>query len=88
MAPILAPDPLVAIPLEELPFDDLIDVDFELFIDGPPNDAHGDGELDEDVAVGLQRYAIDSDDATTMTAAPSPPHDPKPGLELNFVPID
>ncbi|MFS7918990.1 hypothetical protein Hanom_Chr03g00207661 [Helianthus anomalus] len=47
-APILAPDPLVAIPLKDLPFDDLIDVDVDWLVDGPPDDDCGDGELDEE----------------------------------------
>ncbi|KAJ0434915.1 hypothetical protein HanIR_Chr17g0887351 [Helianthus annuus] len=48
VAPILAPIPLVAIPLEDLPFDDLIDVDVDLLVDGPFDDAHGAERLDED----------------------------------------
>ncbi|KAJ0468602.1 hypothetical protein HanIR_Chr14g0698461 [Helianthus annuus] len=122
VAPILAPVPLATIPLEDFPFDDLIDVDIDLF-DGPPDDAHGDGEPDEDVvaippfeipvieissntslhpvsdsfefvtssalqAVGLRRYATDSDDDTAMSTAPSSPHDPKLDLKLDFVPVD
>ncbi|XP_021991754.1 pistil-specific extensin-like protein [Helianthus annuus] len=39
-------------------------------------------------AVGLQRYATDSDDDTAMSAAPSPPHDPEPGPEPDLVPIN
>ncbi|KAM0044842.1 hypothetical protein Hdeb2414_s0010g00357981 [Helianthus debilis subsp. tardiflorus] len=39
-------------------------------------------------AVGLRRYATDSDDDTAMSAAPSPPHDLEPGLEPDFVPAD
>uniref|UniRef100_A0A251U2A0 Uncharacterized protein n=1 Tax=Helianthus annuus TaxID=4232 RepID=A0A251U2A0_HELAN len=49
VAPILTFVPLVVIPPEDWPFDDLFDDDFDLFVDGPPDDAHGDGELDEDV---------------------------------------
>ncbi|XP_021998525.1 leucine-rich repeat extensin-like protein 3 [Helianthus annuus] len=123
VAPILAPVPLVVIPPEDWPFDDLFGDDFDLFVDGPPDNAHGDGELDEEVfdiplleipvieissdsslhsvsdsfesvtssalqVVGLRCYATDSDDDTTMSAAPSPPHDFKPGLEPDFVPDD
>ncbi|KAJ0556069.1 hypothetical protein HanIR_Chr07g0309451 [Helianthus annuus] len=123
VASILAPFPLVVILPKDWPFDDLFDDDFDLFVDGPPDDAHGDGEIDEDVvasplpeipvieissdsslhsvsdsfesvtssalqAVGLRRYATDSDDDTTMSAAPSPPHNPELDLELDFVPVD
>ncbi|XP_021996088.1 BCL-6 corepressor-like protein 1 [Helianthus annuus] len=112
VAPILDPVPLVVIPPEDWPFDDLFDDDVDLFVDGPPFDAQGDGEIDEDVvavpppeipvteissdyslhsvsnsfesvtssalrAAGLQLFATDSDDDTAMSAAPSPPHDPK-----------
>ncbi|XP_022000585.1 uncharacterized protein LOC110898137 [Helianthus annuus] len=121
VAPILAPVPLMVIPPEVWPFDDLFDDDFDLFVDGPPDDAHGDGELDEDVvaipllgipiiefssdsslhsvadsfesvtssalqAVGLRRYATDSNDDMAMSAAPSPPHDFELGLEPDYVP--
>ncbi|XP_021986357.1 histone-lysine N-methyltransferase SETD1B-like [Helianthus annuus] len=51
VVPILAPLPLAAFPLEDLPFDDLSDDDIDLFIDGPPDDAQGDGVLVEDVIV-------------------------------------
>ncbi|MFS7986808.1 hypothetical protein Hanom_Chr11g01014571 [Helianthus anomalus] len=51
MAPILAPVPLVVIPPEDWHFNNLFDDDFDLFVDGPPDDVHGDGELDEDVVV-------------------------------------
>ncbi|KAJ0468039.1 hypothetical protein HanIR_Chr14g0692021 [Helianthus annuus] len=123
MAPILAPDPLMAIPLEDIPFDDLVDIDVELFVDGPCDDAHGDEELDEDVvaiplfevpvveispdtslhfvpdsfefvtsstlqAIGLRRYATDSDDNTAISVALSLPHDLEPRLEPDFVPDD
>ncbi|XP_022041869.1 proline-rich extensin-like protein EPR1 [Helianthus annuus] len=36
----------MVIPPEDWPFDD----DVDLFVDGPPDDAHGDGEIDEEVA--------------------------------------
>ncbi|XP_022031181.1 proline-rich protein 36-like [Helianthus annuus] len=120
---ILAPVPLTVIPPEDWPFDDLFDDDFDLFVDGPLDDAHGDGELDEDVvaipllgtpvienssdsslhsvsdsfesvsssalqAVGLRRYATDSNDDTAMSAAPLTPHDIEPGLEPDFIPDD
>ncbi|MFS7947102.1 hypothetical protein Hanom_Chr06g00544151 [Helianthus anomalus] len=49
VAPILAPFPLMVVPPEDWPFDDLFDDDFDLFVYGPPDDAHGDGELDKDV---------------------------------------
>ncbi|XP_022007616.1 wiskott-Aldrich syndrome protein family member 1-like [Helianthus annuus] len=123
VAPILTPVPLVVIPPEDWPFDDLFDDDVDLFVDGPPDDAHGDGEIDEDVvaipplenpvielssdsslhcvsdsfesvtssalqAVGLRRYATDSDDDTVMSAAPSPPHDPEPGPEPDLALVD
>ncbi|XP_021990965.1 autism susceptibility gene 2 protein homolog [Helianthus annuus] len=123
VAPILAHVPLMVIPPEDWLFDDLFDDDFDLCVDGPPDDAHGDGELDEDVvasplpeipvieissdsslhyvsdsfesvtssalqAVGLRRYATDSDDDAAMSAAPPPPHELEPGLEPDFVPVD
>ncbi|KAJ0681478.1 hypothetical protein HanPI659440_Chr16g0636431 [Helianthus annuus] len=53
VAPILAPVPLVAIPLEDLPFDDLIDIDVDLLVDGPFDDAHGDEGLDENTVTIL-----------------------------------
>ncbi|MFS7937778.1 hypothetical protein Hanom_Chr05g00431691 [Helianthus anomalus] len=103
----------MVIPPKDWPFDDLFYNDFDLFVDGPPDDAQGDRELDEDVvaipllgipvieissdsslhyvpdsfesvssfalhAVGLRRYATDSDDDTAMSAAPIPPHDIEP----------
>ncbi|KAM0043741.1 hypothetical protein Hdeb2414_s0010g00344811 [Helianthus debilis subsp. tardiflorus] len=49
VAPILDAVPLVVIPPEDWPFDDLFDDDIDLFVDGPPVDAQGDGEIDEDV---------------------------------------
>ncbi|KAM0019469.1 hypothetical protein Hdeb2414_s0025g00656271 [Helianthus debilis subsp. tardiflorus] len=49
VAPILGPIPLMTFPLEDLPLDDLIDIDVDLFVNDPFDDAHGDGELDEDV---------------------------------------
>ncbi|KAF5810456.1 hypothetical protein HanXRQr2_Chr04g0169631 [Helianthus annuus] len=111
VAPILDPVPLMVITPKDWTFDDLFDDDVDLFVDGPPVDAQGDGEIDENVvaipppkipviklssdsslhsvsnsfesvaslalqAVGLQRYATDSDDDTAMSAAPSAPHDP------------
>ncbi|KAF5768545.1 hypothetical protein HanRHA438_Chr14g0648211 [Helianthus annuus] len=88
----------MVIPLEDIPFDDLVDIDVELFVDGPCDDAHGDEELDEDVvaiplfevpvAIGLRRYATDSDDNTAISVALSPPHDLEPRLEPDFVPDD
>ncbi|MFS7967893.1 hypothetical protein Hanom_Chr09g00791151 [Helianthus anomalus] len=119
MAPILTPAPLVAFPLGDLPFEELIGIDVDWLVDGPFEDSHGDEKLDEDVAaiplleipvidissdtslhffsdsfesvtssalqaVGLQRYATDSDEETAMSVAPIPPHD----LEPDFVPID
>ncbi|MFS8003589.1 hypothetical protein Hanom_Chr13g01215711 [Helianthus anomalus] len=48
MAPILALVPLVTVPLKDSPFGDLIDVDVDLLVEGPFDDAHGDKELDED----------------------------------------
>ncbi|KAM0063847.1 hypothetical protein Hdeb2414_s0003g00095721 [Helianthus debilis subsp. tardiflorus] len=87
MAPILTPDPLVAIPLEDFPFDDLFDIDADWFLDGPFDNAHGDEKLDEDIAVGLRRYATDSYEETAKSAALIPPHDFEPGLELNFIPV-
>ncbi|KAJ0786275.1 hypothetical protein HanOQP8_Chr02g0053471 [Helianthus annuus] len=53
MTPVLAPVPLGVIPPEDWPFHDLFDDDIDLFIDYPPDDAHGDGELDEDVVTIL-----------------------------------
>ncbi|MFS7996884.1 hypothetical protein Hanom_Chr12g01135151 [Helianthus anomalus] len=49
VAPILDLVPLVVIPPEDWPFDDLFDDDVDLFVDGPLVDAQGDGERDEDV---------------------------------------
>ncbi|MFS7896697.1 hypothetical protein Hanom_Chr15g01348161 [Helianthus anomalus] len=46
--PILTPIPLVALPLEDLPSHDLIDIDVDLFVDGPFDDCHGDEKLDDD----------------------------------------
>ncbi|MFS7936586.1 hypothetical protein Hanom_Chr05g00417301 [Helianthus anomalus] len=52
VAPILDPIHLVVITPEDWPFDDLFDDDVDLFVDGPPGDAQGDGEIDEDVVAG------------------------------------
>ncbi|MFS7905369.1 hypothetical protein Hanom_Chr01g00046831 [Helianthus anomalus] len=49
VAPILDLDPLVVIPPEDWPFDDLFDDDVDLFVDCPPVDAQAVGEIDEDV---------------------------------------
>ncbi|XP_022019681.1 actin cytoskeleton-regulatory complex protein PAN1-like [Helianthus annuus] len=51
VVPILAPLPRAAFPLKDLPFDDVSDDDVDLFIDGPPNDAQGDGVVAEDAIV-------------------------------------
>ncbi|XP_022030714.1 BCL-6 corepressor-like protein 1 [Helianthus annuus] len=65
VALILAPVPLMVILPEDWPFDDLFDNDFALFVDGPPDDAHGDGELNEDVVdiplLGIPVIEISSD---------------------------
>ncbi|KAM0056848.1 hypothetical protein Hdeb2414_s0006g00223271 [Helianthus debilis subsp. tardiflorus] len=114
VAPILDAVPLLVIPPEDWPFDDLFGDDVDLFVDGPPADAQGDGVIDDDVvdvplpaipvielssdsglhsvldtfefmtssslqATGPQLYATDSDDDTSMSAAPlSPARDPTP----------
>ncbi|MFS7895984.1 hypothetical protein Hanom_Chr12g01125691 [Helianthus anomalus] len=49
MVPILDAVPLVVIPPEDWTFDDLFNDDVDLFVDGPPADAQGDEEIDEDV---------------------------------------
>ncbi|KAJ0502993.1 hypothetical protein HanRHA438_Chr11g0523141 [Helianthus annuus] len=41
----------MVIPLEDWPFDDLFGDDVDLFLDGPPADVQGDGEVDDDVAI-------------------------------------
>ncbi|KAF5816101.1 hypothetical protein HanXRQr2_Chr03g0130621 [Helianthus annuus] len=51
VVPILAPLPLAAFPLEDLPFDAMSDDDVDLFIEGPPEDAQGDGAPVDDVVV-------------------------------------
>ncbi|XP_021996345.1 cell surface glycoprotein 1-like [Helianthus annuus] len=51
VVPILAPLPLAAFPLEDLPFDELSDDDVDLFIDGPPDVAQGDGVPTDGVIV-------------------------------------
>ncbi|XP_021986577.1 cell surface glycoprotein 1-like [Helianthus annuus] len=51
VVPILAPFPIAAFPLEDLPFDALSDDDDDLFIDGPPDAAQGDGVPADDVIV-------------------------------------
>ncbi|KAJ0616549.1 hypothetical protein HanRHA438_Chr02g0090231 [Helianthus annuus] len=81
VSPILDPVPLVVIPPEDWPFDDLFDDDVDLFVAGPPVDAQGDGEIDEDVL-----FATESDDDTTMSAAPSPSLDPTPPHDPEHVP--
>ncbi|MFS7929658.1 hypothetical protein Hanom_Chr04g00335151 [Helianthus anomalus] len=114
VAPILDAVPLVVLPLEAWPFDDSFDDDVDLFVEGPPVDAQGDGEIDKDVVAvstsccsysfesvtpsalqmaGLQLFATDSDDDTTMSATlspardPTPPHDPELAPELAPVPF-
>ncbi|MFS7953736.1 hypothetical protein Hanom_Chr07g00622091 [Helianthus anomalus] len=47
VAPILDPVPLVVIPPEDWTLDDLFDDNVDLFLDGPPVDAQGDGEVDD-----------------------------------------
>ncbi|KAJ0847685.1 hypothetical protein HanPSC8_Chr13g0548111 [Helianthus annuus] len=53
VAPILDAVPLVVIPHGDWPFDDLFDDDVELFLDGPPADAQGDGEVDDVVMLDV-----------------------------------
>ncbi|KAM0051577.1 hypothetical protein Hdeb2414_s0007g00238161 [Helianthus debilis subsp. tardiflorus] len=72
MAPILDPVPLLVIPPEDWAFNDLFEDDFDLFVDGPQNDAQGDGELDEDVVaislLGIPVIEISSD--SSLHSAP------------------
>ncbi|MFS8003678.1 hypothetical protein Hanom_Chr13g01216681 [Helianthus anomalus] len=49
VVPILDVVPLVVIPPEDWTFDDLFDDDVDLFVDGPPADAQGDVEIDDEV---------------------------------------
>ncbi|MFS7912592.1 hypothetical protein Hanom_Chr02g00131771 [Helianthus anomalus] len=68
VAPILDVVPLLAIPPEDWPFDDLLDDDFDIFTGDYP-------------ATGLRLYATDEDDAISPTPsspirAPTPPHVP------------
>ncbi|KAJ0522009.1 hypothetical protein HanRHA438_Chr10g0455251 [Helianthus annuus] len=58
VAPILDPVPLVVIPPEDWPFDDLFDVDVDLFLDGHPADAQGDGEVDDVVVLDVPPLVI------------------------------
>ncbi|KAF5801919.1 hypothetical protein HanXRQr2_Chr06g0253711 [Helianthus annuus] len=59
MVPILAPLPLAAFPLEDLPFDAMSDDDIDLFIEGPPEDAQGDGApVDDFIGVPLIEIPI------------------------------
>ncbi|MFS7929577.1 hypothetical protein Hanom_Chr04g00334131 [Helianthus anomalus] len=51
VAPILDVVTLVVIPPDDWPFDDLFDDDVDLFVDGPPANAQGDKEIDDDVVV-------------------------------------
>ncbi|MFS7946736.1 hypothetical protein Hanom_Chr06g00539791 [Helianthus anomalus] len=84
VTPILASVPLVVVPLEGLPFDDLIDVDVDLLIDGPFDDTYDSFESVTSSAlqaVGLRRSATDVVDDTAITAAVSPLHELGPGLE-------
>ncbi|KAJ0796813.1 hypothetical protein HanPI659440_Chr04g0166721 [Helianthus annuus] len=58
IAPILDPVPLVVIPPEDWPFDDLFNDDVDLFLDGHPADAQGDGEFDNVVVLDVPPPAI------------------------------
>ncbi|KAM0040127.1 hypothetical protein Hdeb2414_s0012g00390121 [Helianthus debilis subsp. tardiflorus] len=58
VAPILDAVPLVVIPPEDWPFDDLFDDDVYLFLDGPSADAQGDGEVDDVVVLDVPPPAI------------------------------
>ncbi|KAM0064635.1 hypothetical protein Hdeb2414_s0003g00105331 [Helianthus debilis subsp. tardiflorus] len=49
VAPIFDVVPLVVIPPEAWPIDDLFEGDVDLYVDEPPVDSQGDGEIDEDV---------------------------------------
>ncbi|KAJ0716559.1 hypothetical protein HanPI659440_Chr13g0514061 [Helianthus annuus] len=53
VAPILDVVPLVVIPPEDWPFDDLFNDDFNLFLGDPPVDAQGDGEVDDVVVLEI-----------------------------------
>ncbi|KAM0046103.1 hypothetical protein Hdeb2414_s0009g00312001 [Helianthus debilis subsp. tardiflorus] len=85
---------------DEDPFLIHIHVQGHLILGHPDGEHVGDGVVADDAigvphveipiieAVGLRRYAIDTDDDTAMPAAPIPPHDVEPGLELDFILID
>ncbi|KAJ0893456.1 hypothetical protein HanPSC8_Chr09g0377821 [Helianthus annuus] len=73
VAPIFAP---VVIPPEYWPFNDLIDVDIDLFVDGPPDDAHGNGELDEYPGLEPNFVPDDQPDVAPADPEPLPDHDP------------
>ncbi|KAJ0765839.1 hypothetical protein HanPI659440_Chr08g0308311 [Helianthus annuus] len=53
VASILDVVPLVVIPQEDWPFDDLFDDDVDLFLGDPPVDAQGDGEVDDVVVLEI-----------------------------------
>ncbi|KAL9994387.1 hypothetical protein Hdeb2414_s0917g00960851 [Helianthus debilis subsp. tardiflorus] len=58
VAPILDVVPLVVIPPEDWPFDDLFDVYVDLFLGEPLVDAQGDGEIDDVVVPEIPPPAI------------------------------
>ncbi|MFS7996832.1 hypothetical protein Hanom_Chr12g01134451 [Helianthus anomalus] len=58
VTPILDPVPLMVIPPEDWPFDNLFDDDVDLFLDGTPADAQGDGEVDDVVVLDVPPPAI------------------------------
>ncbi|KAM0057856.1 hypothetical protein Hdeb2414_s0005g00163361 [Helianthus debilis subsp. tardiflorus] len=58
VALILDPVPLLVIPPEDWPFDDLFDNDVDFFLDGPPDDALGDGEVDDVVVLDVPPHVI------------------------------
>ncbi|XP_022007554.1 calphotin-like [Helianthus annuus] len=59
LAQIPAPIPLVAFPVEELPLDDMLDDDVDLFIEGPPeDDQDGGAPIDDDVAIPLDEIPV------------------------------
>ncbi|KAM0046475.1 hypothetical protein Hdeb2414_s0009g00316771 [Helianthus debilis subsp. tardiflorus] len=58
VAPILDVVPLVVIPPEDWPFNDLFEVDVDLFLGDPPVDAQGDGEVDDVVVIEIPPSAM------------------------------
>ncbi|MFS7947365.1 hypothetical protein Hanom_Chr06g00547451 [Helianthus anomalus] len=58
VAPILDVAPLVAMPPEDWPFDNLLDDDFDIFVGNHPTGEQGDGEVDDVIVLDVPSLVV------------------------------